>query len=82
MWPTTKSTRQKMQANQRRFQQPCGCGSAMRGASPDEAQPGLHSKPMDAAIGRVLASHRRGGHHGRRFWSKTQNTNKKLFLAN
>ena len=54
----------------------------MRGASPDEAQPGLHSKPMDAAIGRVLASHRRGGHHGRRFWSKTQNTNKKLFLAN
>ncbi len=27
----------------------------MRGASPDEAQPGLHSKPMDAAIERVLA---------------------------
>ena len=54
-------------------------GSA--GASPDEAQPGLHSKPMDAAIGRVLASHHRVGRHGRRFWSKTQNTNKKLFLA-
>jgi len=53
----------------------------MRGASSDEAQPGLHSKPMDAAIGRVFASHRRGGPHGRRFWLKTQNTNKKLFLA-
>ncbi len=30
----------------------------MRGASPNKAQPGLHSKPMDAAIGRVLASMR------------------------
>jgi hypothetical protein len=36
---------------------------------------------MDAAIGRVLASHCRGGRLGRGFWSKTQNTNKKLFLA-
>jgi hypothetical protein len=27
------------------------CGGEMQGASPDEAQPGLHSKPMDAAIG-------------------------------
>ena len=53
----------------------------MRGASPDEAQPGLHLEPLDAAIGRVLASHRRGGRHGRRFRPKTQNTNKKLFLA-
>jgi hypothetical protein len=39
----------------------------MRGASPDEAQPGLHLKPMDAAIGRVLSSHRRGGRQGRLF---------------
>jgi hypothetical protein len=53
----------------------------MLGASPDEAQPGLHSKPMDSAIGQVLASHCHGGRHGRQFWSKTQNTNKKLFLA-
>jgi hypothetical protein len=29
----------------------------------------------------VLASHCRGGRHSRRFWSKTQNTNNKLFLA-
>ena len=48
---------------------------------PNEAHPGLHLKPMDAAIRRVLASHCRGGRHGQRFWSKTQNTNKKLFLA-
>jgi hypothetical protein len=36
---------------------------------------------MDAAIGRVLESHRRGGRHGRRFQTKTQNKDKKLFLA-
>jgi hypothetical protein len=53
----------------------------VRGASTDEAQPGLQLKPMDAAIGRVIASHCRGGRHGRRFWSKTQNTNKQLSLA-
>jgi len=49
------------------IQQQCGCGGAMRGASSDEAQPWLHSKPMDATIGRVIASHCRGGCHGRRF---------------
>jgi hypothetical protein len=27
----------------------------MWGASPDEAQPGLHLKPMDAAIGQVAS---------------------------
>jgi hypothetical protein len=29
----------------------------------------------------VLASHCRGSRHGRQFLLKTQNTNKKLFLA-
>ncbi len=53
----------------------------MRGASHDGAHPGLHSKPLDAAIGRVLASHRRGGHHGRRLRINTQNTNKTQLLA-
>jgi len=53
-----------LQANRRRFRQPCGCGGAMRGTLTDKAQPGLHSKPMDAAIGLVLASHCRGGRHG------------------
>ena len=76
-----KSTRQNMQATRRQFQCPCGCGGAMWGTLPNEAHPGLHLKPLVAAIGRVLASHRRGGRHGRRFWLKTQNTNKKLFLV-
>jgi hypothetical protein len=58
---------EKIQANRRQFRQPCGCGSAMRGASPDEAQAGLNSKPMDAAIEQVLALHRRGSRYGQRF---------------
>jgi hypothetical protein len=37
-----------------------------RGASPDGAHPGLHSKPLDAAIGRVPAPYCPGGRHGRR----------------
>jgi hypothetical protein len=53
----------------------------MRGASPNEEHPGLHLKPMDAATGQVLTSHRHGGRHGQRFWLKTQNTNKKLFFS-
>ena len=57
------------------------CGGAMGGTLPNGAHPGLHSKPMDAAIGRVPAPYRPDGRHGRRFRSKTQNTNKKLFLA-
>ena len=69
LWPTMKSAMTKKS------------GSTTRGGSPDGAHPGLHSKPLDAAIGQVLASHRRGGRHGQQFWSKTQNTNKKLFLA-
>jgi hypothetical protein len=28
----------------------------MQGALPNEAQPGLHSKPMDAAIGRITTA--------------------------
>jgi len=35
--------------------------------STDGAHPGLHSKPLDAAIGRVPAPYRPGGRHGRRF---------------
>jgi len=42
----------KMQAN-------C-CSSMMRGASPDGAHPGLHSKPLDATIRRVPAPYRTG----------------------
>jgi len=36
------------------------------GASPDGAHPGLHSKPLDNAIGRVPAPYRPDGRHGRR----------------
>ncbi len=45
----------------------CGCGGAMRGTLPDGAHPGHHLKPLDAAIGQVLALHRRGSRHGRQF---------------
>jgi hypothetical protein len=35
-----------------------------RGTSPNEAYPGLHLKPLDAAIGQVPAPYRPGGRHG------------------
>ena len=33
----------------------CRCDGMTRGTSPDGAHPGLHSKPLDAAKGRVPA---------------------------
>ena len=53
----------------------------MWGASPDEAHPGLHSKPLDVAIGRVPAVYRPGGCHGRRIQMKHTNTGKTQLLA-
>jgi len=44
----------------------------MRGASPDGAHPGLHFKPLDAAIGRVPEPYH---------LETTQNTNKIQLLA-
>jgi len=38
----------------------------MRGTLTNGAHPGLHSKPLDAAIGQVVASYRPGGRHGQR----------------
>jgi hypothetical protein len=38
--------------------------------SPDGAHPGLNSKPLDAAIGRVPAPYRPGGCHGQRIQIK------------
>jgi hypothetical protein len=35
------------------YQWPCRCGGTMRSALPNGAHPGLHSKPLDAAIRRV-----------------------------
>jgi hypothetical protein len=37
---------------------------AKHAASPDAACPGLHPKPLDAAIRRLLAPYRLGGHQG------------------
>jgi len=37
---------------------------AIHAASPDAACPGLHRKPLDAAIGRLLAPYRLGGRQG------------------
>ena len=63
--PTTKLTRQKMQANRQRFRWPWQCSGTTQGASPQEAHPGLHSKPLDAAIGRVHAPYHPDRCHGR-----------------
>ena len=81
LWPTTNRRQQKMQANRRRFRWSWRCSGTTRGASPDGAHPGLHSKPLDAAIGRVPAPYRPDGRHGRRIRIKTQNTNKTQLLA-
>jgi hypothetical protein len=52
----------------------------MRGASPDEAHPGLHSKPLDVAIEQVLAHIAAAAAMVDKFgWKHT--TLKKLFLA-
>ena len=47
-------------------------GRYARGTSPDKAYRWLHAKPLDSAIGRVLAPYRPGERHGhrRRRWSK------------
>jgi hypothetical protein len=55
-----------MQANLRQFRWPWQCSGTMRGTPPDGAHPELHSKPVDAAIGRVLAPYRPSGRQGHR----------------
>ena len=42
---------------------------------------GLHSKPLDAPISQVPALYRPSSLYGQQFWSKIQNTTKKLFLT-
>jgi hypothetical protein len=56
----------KMQANRRRLRWPLRCSGMTRGASPDRAHKGLHSEPLDAAIGQVPAPYHPDGRHGRR----------------
>jgi hypothetical protein len=59
-----------MQANQRQFRWPWRCSGMIRGTSPDKAHPGLHSKPLDAAIGRVPAPYCPDRGHGRQIQLK------------
>jgi hypothetical protein len=55
----------KMQANRWQFRWQWRCSGMTRGTSPDKAHPGLHSKPLDAAIGRVPAPYCPDSSHGR-----------------
>ena len=51
------------------FWWPWRCAGAIRSASPNAAWPGLHRKPLDAAIGRLLAPYCPGGHQGDSKWN-------------
>ncbi len=46
------------------FRWPCESIEAIHAASPNASCPGLHQKPLDAAIGRLLAPYRLGGRQG------------------
>ena len=69
-----------MQANRQQFWWPWRCSGTMRGASPDGAHPGLHLKPLDAAIGQVPASIVTPAAMVDEFKFNTQNTNKTQLL--
>ncbi len=71
----------QMQENHWQFQSPWGCGSTMRFSLPNGAHPGLHLKPLDAAIGQVPVRYCPGGCHGWRYQMKCKNTNKTQLLA-
>ncbi len=76
-----KSMATKTTANRWQFWLSWRCSDTTRGASPNGAYPGLHSKPLDAAIGRVPVPHCPGGAMVNKFKWNTQNTNKTQFLA-
>ncbi len=48
---------------------------------PEKAYRWLHAKPLDAAIGRVLAPYRPSGRHGHHRLRRVQNANKTQLLA-
>jgi hypothetical protein len=52
-----------------------------QGTSPDEAYRWFHAKPLDAAIGRVLAPYWPSGRHGYCRCRRVQKTNKTQLLA-
>ena len=71
-----------MQANCWQFRLPSKCDGLIQVTSPDGAHPGLHTKPLDAAIGCMLASHRIVVAATMvNDLSRKHKTNKKLFLA-
>ena len=55
---------EKMYLRRRPFRWSCESVEAKQVASPDAACPGLHRKPLDAAIGQLLAPYHPGGRHG------------------
>jgi len=55
-----------MQRIRQWLRRPCHREDSTRGTSPDKAYQWLHAKPLDSAIGRVLAPYRPGGCHGHR----------------
>ena len=65
----------------RRLRRPCRRGDTARGTSPDRAYQWLHAKPLDAAIGRVLAPYRPGGRHGHRCRRRVKTQHKTQLLA-
>jgi hypothetical protein len=71
----------KRKADFWRYWLPWWCSSSTWGASPDRAHPGLHWKPLDAAIGRVSVPYCPGGLHCQRICWKHTNTNKTQLLA-
>ena len=50
-----KKSTQKIHEVRWPFRKPCGCAGAIRRASPDRAQPGLHGEPLNVAIGQLFA---------------------------
>jgi len=52
-----------------------------RGTSPDKAHRWLHAKPLDAAIGSVLAPYWPGGRHGHRRRHRVKTQHKTQLLA-
>jgi hypothetical protein len=64
VWATMNRRKEKMQANRWQFRLLCRCGGKTQCTLPDEAHPGLHLKPLDAAIGRVALPSCPGSLHG------------------
>jgi hypothetical protein len=65
-----------MYLRHRPFLWTCGCVEAIHTALPDAACPGLYLKPLDAAIGQLLAPYHPSSHQG----NKQRNNDEKIDL--